>query len=160
MHHHKGHEDGLITAIAVGSVFILIGVVFATNANLFNEIGAFFRNFTTVSYPLSSATSTISLPAPVNPAAHGIFYTALMQFTLGVGILQIVILALRLRMKSPTGKTAETVGNLIFWLGAAVLVNSVLAVGTIESWFQFWGALIIVTGVSLVGRAIVHFVKR
>jgi hypothetical protein len=63
-------------------------------------------------------------------------------------------------MKSPTGKTAETVGNLIFWLGAAVLVNSVLAVGTIDSWFQFWGAFIIVVGVSLVARAMVYLAKR
>jgi hypothetical protein len=92
------------------------------NDNLFNEIGAFFRNLTTVSYPVSSATSTISLPAPANPAAHAVLYTALMQFALGIGILQMVILALRLRMNSPTGKTAETVGNLIFWLGTAVLV--------------------------------------
>ncbi len=160
MHHHKGHEDYLITAIAVGSTLILIGTVFAINANLFDEIGAFFRNLTPVSYPLGSAASTISLPAPANPAGHAVFYTALMQFALGIGILQIVILALRLRMKSTTRRIAETVGNLVFWVGAAVLVNSVLAVGTIDSWFQFWGAFIIVVGVSLVARAIVYLAKK
>lgn len=160
MSHHKGHEEHLITAIAVGSVFILIGTVFVLNTNLFDNIVAFFKNLTTTSFPVGSATSTIVLPAPANPAAHGIFYTALMQFALGVGILQVLILALRLSMKSPTGKISETVGNMVFWLGAAVIVNLVLAVGTLESWFQFWGLFIIVIGISLVARAIIYFVKR
>lgn len=161
MHPHKGHSENLITAIAVGSAFIIIGVVFVMNTNLLGKIVDFFRDLTIVPHPfLGSPSSTISLPAPATPAAHGVFYTALMQFSLGIGALQVLILALRLRMQSATDKMAETVGNLVFWFGAALLVNSILAVGTINSWFQFWGAFIIVIGVSLVARAIVHFAKR
>lgn len=83
-----------------------------------------------------------------------------MQFDLAIGILQILILALRLGMHSPTGKTAETVGNLIFWLGAAVLVNMFLLTGTINGWFEYWGAFIVLIGITLVARAIVYFAKR
>jgi hypothetical protein len=159
--HSRGHGEGLISAISVGAVFIIIGIVFTITPDLPAKIGTFFRDITSVSYPFpAGSSSTITLPGPLNPASHGVVYTALMQFDLAIGILQILILALRLGMHSPTGKTAETAGNLIFWLGAAVLVNSVLAVGTIDSWFQFWGALIVVIGVSLVARAIVHFAKR
>lgn len=161
MPHPKEYGENFTTAIAVGSTLIIIGVVFAMNTNLLGKIVDFFRDLTIVPHPfLGSPSSTISLPAPATPAAHGVFYTALMQFSLGIGILQMLILALRVRMQSATGKIAETVGNLVFWFGAAVLVNSVLAVGTINSWFQFWGAFIIVVGVSLVARAIVHFAKR
>ena len=159
-HQHQNHEDYLITAIAIGSVFILIGIVFVINANLPEQVIDFFKNLSTAKFPVDSTTSTITLPAPANPADHGVLYTALTQFTLGIAILQIVILALRLLWKSSTGRIAETVGNLVFWLGAGVLVNFVLAAGTIYSWFQFWGAFIIVTGLSLVARAIVHFAKK
>jgi hypothetical protein len=159
--HSHGHGEGLISAISVGAVFIIIGIVFTTTPDLPAKIGAFFQDITTLSFPFpANSSSTISLLGPLNPASHGIVYTALIQFDLAVGILQILILALRLSMHSPTGKTAETVGNLIFWLGAAVLVNMFLAAGTINGWFEYWGAFIVLIGVTMVARAIVYFAKR
>ena len=83
-----------------------------------------------------------------------------MQFDIGIGVLQIIILALRLFYHSKTDKIAETVGNMIFWLGAAALVNTILQVGTLQSWFEYWGALIVIVGISFVARAAVYFVKR
>lgn len=156
----KTRSEGLISATAVGVVFILIGVIFVLNSGLPENIVAFFKDLTLVTYPLDSAASTLVLPAPANPASHTAFYTAVMQFAFGIGILQVLILALRLSFKSPTGKMAETVGNLVFWFGIAVLINYILQAGTCESWFQFWGAFIIITGFSLIARAIVHLVKR
>jgi len=40
-----------------------------------------------------------------------------------VGILQLMILALRAVVRSRIGRIAETVGNLVFWLGAAYIVT-------------------------------------
>ncbi len=157
----RGHGEGLISAISVGAVFIIIGIVFTITPDLPAKIGAFFQDITTVSFPFpAGSSSTITLPGPANPAAHGVVYTALMQLDLAIGILQILILALRLSMHSPTGKIAETVGNLIFWLGAAVLVNMFLLTGTINGWFEYWGAFIVLIGVTFVARAIVYFAKR
>ena len=159
--HSRGHGEGLISAISVGAVFIIIGIVFITTPDLPAKIGTFFQDITSVSYPFpAGSSSTITFPGPANPASHGVLYSALMQFDLAIGILQILILALRLGMHSPTGKTAETVGNLIFWLGAAVLVNMFLAAGTINGWFEYWGAFIVLIGVTLVAMAIVYFAKR
>jgi hypothetical protein len=104
-------------------------------------------------------TSFLALPAPANPAAHSALYTALIQFNIGVGILQTIILVMRLFARSKIGKIAETVGNLVFWFGAAFLVNEFLLRGTLGGWFQYWGALIIVIGVSLVVRGFVHLAK-
>jgi hypothetical protein len=42
-----------------------------------------------------------------------VLYTAAFQFCIGLGVLQVVLLAIRLAMGSPIRKTAETVGNLV-----------------------------------------------
>jgi len=153
-------HEGLITAIAIGGFLILIGLVFSLNPNLTDRISDFFSNITSTTYPLDSSTSTIYLPAPIYPEAHSALYSALLQFDLGLGILQIIILALRLFYRSQTDKIAETVGNMIFWFGGAVLVSTILQVGTLQSWFEYWSALIIIVGISLIARAAVYFAKR
>jgi len=108
-----------------------------------------------VPYPPDSSTTNIFLPAPGNPATHIAFYTAIMQFCIGIGILQITILALRLSMRSPIGKTTETVGNLIFWFGAAFLITTLLSTGTLQGWFEYWSALIILIGVTVIVRGVI-----
>jgi hypothetical protein len=153
-------HEGLITAIAIGGFLILIGLVFSLNPNLTDRISDFFSNITSTAYPIDSSTSTIYLPAPTYPATHSALYSAILQFDLGFGILQIIILAVRLFYRSQTDKIAETVGNMIFWFGGAVLVSTILQVGTLQSWFEYWGALIIIVGISFIARAAVKFAKR
>ena len=104
--------------------------------------------------------SNIVLPAPANPAAHNALYNAVIQFDVGMGILQVLILGFRLNRHSRLGRIAETVGNMVFWFGAAVLVNTFLLTGTLSGWFQYWAALIVIVGVSTVARAMVYFTKR
>jgi uncharacterized membrane protein YfcA len=151
-------HEGLITALAVGGVFIILGVAIASTPDILQKANAFFSDLTTVAYPLGSGT--VNLPAPANPAQNIGFFTAVMNFILGVGILQIVILALRLGVRSPIRRIAETVGNLVFWLGAAVMVNVFLLTGTLSGWFQFWAALIVLIGASLIARFFVYLARR
>ena len=155
---HKIGES-LISAISVGAVLILIGMVFvlAQPSSLWDSIVTFFSSFTLRSVPGMG----ISLPAPANPAAHAVLYTAAFQFCIGLGILQIILLALRLMINSPTGKTAETFGHLIYWFGASYLITSYLNnTTTINRWFMFWAGILIVLGVSLIARAFFLLVKR
>jgi hypothetical protein len=156
----KSPHEGLITALAIGGFFIILGLVFALTSGLSQETNTFFSDLTTVTFPFGGPGSTMSLLAPANPAGHMGFYTAVVNFLLGVGILQIVILGLRLWVKSSIGRIAETVGNLIFWLGAAVMANVSLLTGTLNGWFQFWSALIVLIGASLIARFIVYFASR
>jgi membrane protein YdbS with pleckstrin-like domain len=102
----------------------------------------------------------VNLPAPIHPSAHIGFYTAVMNFLLGIGILQIIILALRLSARSPIRRIAETVGNLTFWLGAVVIANVFLLTGTLNGWFKFWSALVVLIGVSLIAQFFVYFARR
>jgi hypothetical protein len=150
--------EGLITALAVGGVFIILGAVIAFTPEIVQKTNAFFSDLTTVNYPLGS--STLNLPAPATPAAHIGFFTAVMNFILGVGILQIAILALRLGFRSPIRRIGETVGNLVFWLGGAVMANVFLLAGTVTGWFQFWASLIVLMGASLIARFLVYLTKR
>jgi len=143
----------------VGAVFILIGVIYVATlpASLWDEVVAFFGSFSSVQVPGTG----IYLPAPAVPAAHAVLYGAVFQFCLGLGILQVILLALRLAWHSPIGKTAETVGHLVFWLGASYLVFTLLNdATTLETWFVFWAAILVVLGVSLIIRALVLFARR
>jgi hypothetical protein len=157
---NQSPHEGLITALAIGGFFIILGSVFAFTPGIVKNSNAFFSDLTTVAYPFGNPGSTVSLLAPAHPAEHQGFYTAVMNFLIGVGILQIVILALRLVMHSRVRRIAQSVGDLIFWLGAAVVANVFLMMGTHTGWFQFWSSLIVIIGLSLIARFFIYLAKR
>jgi len=159
----KWYSEGVISAISVGGIFVLIGVVFVINQNLIPQLEDFFSHFTMVKV----GSSSVFLPAPLRPADHTYVYAAASQFALGVGILEILVLALRVSLGSRIRKTADTVGDLVFWFGAAYLLNNLASIKTTlsliqqrETWFLFWAAIIMLIGFSLVARAIVLFAAR
>ena len=82
-------SEGLITALAIGGFFIILGLV-ALTPGIAQHTNTFISDQTTVTSYFGS--STVNLPAPAHPAEHLGFYTAVMNFLLGIGILQIVIL--------------------------------------------------------------------
>ena len=160
------HQESILNAISVGTVFILLGVVyvFALPTSLWDRVVGFFGSFTTRQF----AGTGISLPVPINPGGHMVFYNALFQFCLGIGLLQILVLALRLMWHSPVSRLGETTGNLVFWLGASAMIATLLmaitpamSIATATSmWFAFWGALLLILGFSLIARAAVILLKR
>jgi hypothetical protein len=152
-------DEGLITAFAVAGLFIVLGLVIALTPDISQKTDAFFRDLTTATYHIGD-TSTLNLPAPANPAAQIGFFTAIMYFILGIGILQIILLPIRLWLRSPIRRIAETVGNLVFWLGGAVVANVFLLAGTLNGWYQFWAWLILILGISLIARFFVYFISK
>ncbi len=151
--------EAIIDAISIGVVFILLGSVFvlALPHNLFDAIVAFFSNLRM----RSVGGTSLQLPAPANPGLHTVLYTAVFQFALGLALLQILILVLRIVFGSPIRKISETTGSLVFWGGASYLVNLYLNDSTmLRQWFDFWAALIIVIGLSIIVRGLVRFARR
>jgi hypothetical protein len=64
-------------------------------------------------------------------------------------------------MNSPISKTAETIGNLVYWFGSAYLVTTYLNNTTTTSkWFVFWAGILIILGLSFIARAFVLLAKR
>jgi hypothetical protein len=156
--HDKWITEGMITAIAFGGFLIIVGIVFGLMLAPTNALGDFFADMKGVSYPVINGE--MILPAPAHPEAHALFYQAAFSFMAGIAVLQVVILAARLYLQSRTRRIAETIGNLIFWSGGAVVAYIFLMSGTLSGWFTFWPSLIILCGASLIAQAIVYFAKR
>jgi hypothetical protein len=150
-------KENLITAIYFGSILIILAAVYAINLPFFNiwdKLVDFFLSLT-----LSPVAGGISLPAPSNPAVHMDLYMAGFQFAIGLGIAEIVILALRIMLHSPIARKAETIENIVFWLGAGFLIITYLVNMTIiTEWFVFWAGIILIFGLALVSRSIILLV--
>ena len=152
-------KENLVTTLYLGSIFILLAVVYSVNAahNLVGNVESLFSTFTLAQVPGTS----VALPAPVNPTAYMTLYIAVFQFCLGLGILEMMILALRITLHSPMTRKAETIENLVFWLGTSYLAITYLVNMTIISdWFVFWAGVILIGGLSLIARSFVLFFKR
>ncbi len=150
-------KESLFTVIYIGSIVILIALIYFIHLGLWDGIINFFSTLTLAQVPGTG----VFLPAPANPAAHIELYTAIFQFSLGVGILEIIILALRVVLHSSVSRKAETVENIVFSLGTSYLVITYLINMTIPSeWFVFWSGVILIFGLSLVARAFVLLAKR
>jgi hypothetical protein len=155
--HQYSYNEGLITALGVGGFLIILGVVFGLIPGVWQSATAFSKDLTTIYYHYGKTTAY--LLAPANPSAHADFYSAVLYFCLGIGVLQITLLGLRLALHSPFRRVTGTIGGLIFWFGAAVCVDVFLLAGTLTGWFQFWAALLLVIGVSLIVRGVIYLVK-
>ena len=148
------YKERLFTAIAIGFSLLLVGTLFVLTPNLFSETLDFFQSFGLVDVP----NTDIVFPAPEFPRIHLTVYQAIGQFSIAWGLFQIVILILRFVNPSSWSKRAETVGNLVYWGGAAFLIQLFLIEST--QWFVFWSTLIIIVGFSLIARAAVMAVSN
>ncbi len=151
----KAISEGLISAIAVGGFLIILGVVFGLTPGVPQKLWEFSKDFTLQGFPFASGT--VIFPAPIHPEAYLEVYTAVLNFCIGIAVLQVLILGARLYVHSRIRRLAETVGHLVFWSGAAVVTFVYLLPGNLDGWFTFWAGLVIIFGVSLIVRGIIHF---
>ncbi len=153
-------KENLLSAIYIGSILIILAVIFIASlpVNLWDEIVRFFTSLTLAPVP---GTGGVALPAPSNPATHQPLYLAAFGFTLAVGIIEIFILILRVMLNSPVQRKAETIENIVFWLGASYLIITYLVNMTIAGeWFVFWAGMVLVFGLALLARAFVLLAQR
>ena len=154
-------KEALITAVYLGFIFILLAVIYFIN--LPHSVWVGFVNFIS-SFIMAQVPKTgISFPAPRYPpvASYATFYTAVFQFFLGLGILEIGILAIRIGLHSPLPRKAETIENMVFGFGTSYLVITYLINMTIMSeWFVFLAGVILIAGLSLIARAFILIAGR
>jgi hypothetical protein len=152
-------KENLLSGIYIGSIFIILAVIYIASlpVSLWDEIVDFFSSLTLAPVPGTG----IALPAPSNPAAHMELYTAAFEFTIAVGIIEIVVLVLRVLMNSPMPRKAETIENIVFWLGTSYLIITYLVNMTIAGeWFVFWAGIILIFGLALLARSFVLIAQR
>jgi hypothetical protein len=147
-------KETLVSGLYIGFIFILLALIYLINvhSNIWNSFLNFINSFVLTEFPGTG----IYLPAPANLAAYTVLYNAAFEFCLGLGVLEISVLAIRIWLHSPLPRKAETIENLVFWFGTSYLIITYLARSTIMSeWFVFWAGVIIIAGLSLVARAFV-----
>jgi hypothetical protein len=152
-------KENLLSGIYIGSVFIILAVIYIASlpVSLWDEIVNFFSSLTLAPVPGTG----IALPAPSNPASHMELYTAAFIFTVAVGVIEIVVLVLRVLMNSPMPRKAETIENIVFWLGTSYLITTYLVNMTIAGeWFVFWAGIILIFGLALLARSFVLIAQR
>ena len=153
---HTHHREGVISAVSAGCFLILIGFIFATSLNVGN-VTRFLENIDAIQV----AHTGIYLPAPRNPSAHTVLYSAVELFSLIWAFFEIAFLGLRFAFNATPGRKAENAGNIVFWFGTYYLIGkylvniSVITGEAHTSWFSFWAILIALIGVTLIVRAIV-----
>jgi hypothetical protein len=146
-------SEGLVSAFSAGAFLILLGVIIVTTPGFFDAAYNFVTGFSTVEVP---SFPGLFLPAPKKPETYTVLYSAAWQFSLAWGIFLIALLAIRIAVRSPRQKKVENVSNIVFWLGANFLIGTFLnATTTLQLWFAFWAALIVLAGVSLIVRALI-----
>lgn len=152
-------KENLLSGIYIGSIFIILAVIYIASlpASLWDQIVDFFSSLTLAPVPGTG----IALPAPSNPAAHIPLYTAAFEFTIAVGAIEIVVLILRVLMNSPLPRRAETIENIVFWLGTSYLIITYLVNMTIAGeWFVFWAGIILIFGLALLARSFILLAQR
>jgi hypothetical protein len=152
-------KENLLSGIYIGSIFIILAVIYIASlpVSLWDEIVDFFSSLTLAPVPGTG----IALPAPSNPASHMELYTAAFEFTIAVGIIEIVVLVLRVLMNSPMPRKAETIENIVFWLGTSYLIITYLVNMTIAGeWFVFWAGIILIFGLALLARSFILLAQR
>ncbi len=160
------HHEGLLTAVSVGFFLILIGSLFIITPNLFNKVVDFLSHFTS----RQIRTTNIYAPVPENFSAHLDVYTAARLFSLVWGVFLIAMLAVRFILGSSLRQKAENLGGVVFWLGAAYLIQTYLvqpaqasgltATDYVRDWFEFWALIVALIGVSFIARGIFLAVER
>lgn len=149
----KGQE-GVFTAISVGFALLLMGTLFVITPNLFDSVIEFLKDLGLVDVP----NTEIMFFGPELPLRHMTFYQAAGQLSIAISVFQVFMLALRFVIPSSWEKRSETAGNLVFWIGAAYLIQVFLIDST--QWFVFWATIIIVIGVSLIARAAINAISK
>ena len=141
-------RDGILSAVTAGAFLVLVGSMFIIHPNLIDKIVNFFNDIKLVSI---LDQNNIMLPAPASVALHVDVYSAVQQFSIAWGVFLVAMLVVRFAVNSPTGKKAENISDIIFWFGAAYLIQTWLI--NSAKWFEFWAMILILLGISLIVRA-------
>lgn len=141
-------RDGWIGLLSFGFFIMLFALFFIIVPDYYTEVSKFFEDFLKLK-PYPDAPQ-IYLPFP--GTHHPVVYETVMRFCVVYGLFQFFVLALRFYFKSSTRKVAETISNIVTWLGAAYVFN-LLYLEVLE-WFPFIGGLLVIFGVSLIARSL------
>lgn len=139
-------RENWIGLLSFGFFIMLFAMFFVIVPNYYTEVLDFFKDF-----KLQEVASNLYLPAPVHH--HPVVYDTVMRFCIVFGLFQFFVLTLRFYFKSSLSKVAETISNIVLWLGAAYMFL-LLSIKPQDFWFPFFGGIIAVIGFSIIARSL------
>lgn len=139
-------RDKWIGLLSFGFFIMLFALFFIIVPDYYAKVGGFLGDF-----EMKEVASNLFLPAPAEH--HPDVYETVMRFSIVYGSFQFIVLALRFYFISPWTKIAETVSNIVLWMGAAYMFNLLLLQAII--WFALVGGIIAVVGFSIITRSLV-----
>lgn len=141
----RNGREKWIGLLSFGFFVFLFSSFFVIVPEYSDKVSAFFDSFDW------AVVSEGSLPEPAG--YHPVVYETVMRFCAVFGLFQSFVLALRFYFRSSVRKVAETISNIILWLGAAYMFNLLLSHSM--EWVPLVGGVIGVVGLSLVVRSFV-----
>jgi hypothetical protein len=145
------HKEGMLSAVSIGFFLVLVGALFILNSGLPDKI-VDFANPASFELQTVAPNLNVSLPIPKSPRAHLLIYQTTEQFCLVWAVFLVAVLGLRFIIGSEARKKADGLGNIVFWFGAAYLIQTFLVDQT--KWFEFWATIIALIGLSLIVRGV------
>ena len=146
--------EGIFTAVSFGFFILVLGILFVSTPDLFGKIADFFGDLSLEEI----SNSGVYLPAPEDPRSHLVLYNVMGVVSIAGVVFQAIMLVLRFVVSSLWAKRSETMGNFVYWIGVAFLVQWFLIDNT--QWFVFWSGILMAAGVSLIARAGVMAVSK
>lgn len=131
-------------AASLGVFLVLAGVFFIVYP-LADEIRTFLGDLRPA--PLFDG---IYYPAPLS--SHNLLYNILRNFAITWSLWLGLLMILQLWTKDRARRVAHTLGDWVFWVGTAYLLDRT-GLGTI-AFGSFLALLVVVAGLSLIGRAL------
>ncbi len=135
-----------IGLFSFGFFIMLFALFFIVVPDYYTRVRGFLGDF-----EMREVASNLFLPAPAEH--HPVVYETVMRFCIVFGSFQFIVLALRFYFISPWSKIAETISNIVFWMGVAYIFNLLLLQAI--TWFALVGGIIAVVGFSIITRSLV-----
>jgi hypothetical protein len=141
-----------LSLLSVGFFFVLLGTILIVTPNLIEEVSAFVNP---KNWHLQNVTDNIAFPEP--KSSYPVLYTAVLQFSLIFGALQVVILVLRFAFHESVNRKADTVSGMAFWFSIGYFLYMLASVSI--PWFAFLAGIIISAGLALLCSSIVKLFR-
>ncbi|UCG37022.1 MAG: hypothetical protein JSV64_01735 [Candidatus Bathyarchaeota archaeon] len=139
-------RESWFSLLSFGFFIMLFAIFFVIVPDYYSEVVTFFEDF-----ELQEITSNVQLPAPIGD--HPVVYETVMRFCIVFGVFQFFAVALRFYFGSSVKKAAETVSNILFWLGTAYVFSLLLSKSI--GWFSLVGGIIVAGGLSIIVRSLI-----
>ena len=149
----KRSDDRLLRLVSFGVFLLILGITVLATPNLGAEISAFVQD---VKLEQIQPGGNVSFPVPQGP--HPQLYGTVALFSLAFGVYLIVLLIAKSALGADLNQKAETLTDVIFWLGIGFVMLA-LARETI-AWLVFIAIVVVLIAIIILVRSAAFLISK